>query len=131
MGGHPYDYVVDYDENLQAALDRIRADVFERGQYYGADRRPKSPEAAVKASGETGTRSILDITRVQAKPDFCRAAALTREEMLRYFGTETPTLELVRDTEAFWMDLERGMARCVVVVEGGMKKLLFAGYSFD
>jgi hypothetical protein len=51
--------------------------------------------------------------------------------MLRYFGTGMPSLELVRGTEAFWMDLERGMARCVVVVDGGTKKLLFAGYSFD
>jgi hypothetical protein len=29
------------------------------------------------------------------------------------------------------MDLERGMARCVVVMDGGARKLLFAGYSFD
>lgn len=131
MGGHPYRYVVDYDQDLQAALDRLRADVFRRGDYYGADRKPKSPEAAVKASGDTGTRSILDITKVQAKPDYCRAAPLTRDEMLRYFGTAEPSLALVEDSEAFWMDLERGMARCVVVLDGGGKKILFAGYSFD
>ena len=131
MGGHPYRYVVDHQEDFQAALDRLRADVFRRGDYYGAHPRHKSPEAAVKASGETGTRSILDITRVQAKPDYCRAAPLTREELIRYFGTEEPALSAVEDCEDFWMDLERGMARCVVVTDAGAKKLLFAGYSFD
>ncbi len=131
MGGHSYRYVVGFDQDLQAALDRLRADVFRRGDYYGADPRHRSAEAAVKTSGETGTRSILDITKVQAKPDYCRAAPLTRAELIRYFGTEEPTLATVEDCEAFWMDLERGMARCVVVVDGGTKKLLFAGYSFD
>ena len=131
MGGYPYRYVVDYEPNLQAALDRLRAEVFRRGEYYGADRKYRSPEAAVKASGETGTRSILDITKVQAKPDYCRAAPLTQEELIRYFAAEEPTLAMVEACEAFWMDLERGMARCVVVVDDRAKKLLFAGYSFD
>jgi hypothetical protein len=131
MGGHPYRYVVDYDQDLQAALDRLRAEVFRRGEYYGADPKHKNPEAALKASGETGTRSILDITQVQAKPDYCRAAPLTREELIRYFGTEEPTLATVEDCEGFWEDLERGMARCVVVADGDAKKVLFAGYSFD
>ena len=131
MGGHPYRYVVDFDQDLQAALDRLRADVFRRGDYFGADPRHKSPEAAVKASGDSGTRSILDITKVQAKPDYCRAAPLTREELLRYFATAEPTLAAVEDCEVFWMDLERGMARCVVVTDGPARKLLFAGYSFD
>lgn len=131
MGGHPYRYVVDYDDDLQAALNRLRADVFRRGDYYGADQKPKSPEAAVKAARETGTRSILDITKIQTKPDYCRAAPLTRDEMLRYFGPEEPSLAAVEGCEDFWMDLERGMARCVVVLDGSAKKLLFAGYSFD
>jgi hypothetical protein len=131
MGGHPYRYVVDYEQDLQAALDRLRADVFRRGEYYGADQGPKSPEAAVRASGESGTRSILDITKVVAKPDYCCAALLTRDEMLRYFGTDAPSLAMADDCESFWMDLERGMARCVIVLDDGKKRLLFAGYSFD
>jgi len=131
VGGYPYKYVVDYEPDLQAALDRLRADVFRRGDYYGAEQKPKSPEAAVKASGDSGTRSILDITRVQAKPDYSRAAPLTHDELLRYFGTDEPSLTVVEDCEPFWMDLERGMARCLVVTDAGVKKLLFAGYSFD
>jgi len=131
MGGHPYRYVVDYDDDLQAALNRLREEVFRKGDYYGAERKPKSPEAAVKASGDTGTRSILDITKVQAKPDYCRAAPLTRDEMLRYFGTDQPSLASVEAAEDFWMDLERGMARCVIVSDAGVRKILFAGYSFD
>jgi len=131
MGGHPYSYVVDYDDDLQAALNRLREEVFRKGDYYGAELKPKSPEAAVKASGDTGTRSILDIAKVQAKPDYCRAAPLTQDEMLRYFGTDQPSLASVEAAEPFWMDLERGMARCVIVWEAGVRKILFAGYSFD
>ena len=107
MGGHPYRYVVDYEQDLQAALDRLRADVFRRGEYSGADQKPKSPEAAVRASGESGTRSILDITKVQAKPDHCCAALLTRDEMLRYFRTDAPSLAMVDDCESFgWTSSE-------------------------
>ncbi len=132
MGGHPYQYVVEFRENVQAALDALRLEVFARGEYFGAERRPKTPEEALKKSGETGTRSILDISRVQPQPDYFCAAPLTAEEMLRYFGTETPTVAMVETCDQFWEDLERGKARYVTIYEGGVKaKIFFAGYSFD
>jgi hypothetical protein len=54
MGGHPYQYLVEYDDDLQAALDRLRTEVFRSGRYYGAKRNPKSPEEALELAGETG-----------------------------------------------------------------------------
>ncbi len=132
MGGHPYQYVVDYQEDVQAALDQLRADVFRRGEYYGADRGAKTPEGALKAAGETGTRSILDILHVQDEPDYCCAAPLTSEELTRYFGTDPPTVAMVEGCDEFWQDLERGKARYVVIREGiAPRKIFFAGYSFD
>ena len=131
MGGHPYQYVVPYDDDLQAALDRLRREVFARGAFYGAEQNPKTPEQAVKMTGETGTRSILDIERVKKKPDSCCVAPLTAAELQRYFGTDRPTLQTVETCDQFWEELERGMARCVTVYDGDRKQLFFVGYSFD
>jgi len=131
MGGHPYQYVVEYDDDLQAALDRLRQDVFARGEYHGAERRAKTPEQALELAEETGTRSILDILKVQEEPDYCCVAPLAPDELARYFGTERPSPAAVEACDEFWEDLERGKARCVVVYDGDERKLFFAGYSFD
>jgi hypothetical protein len=132
MGGWPYQYVVPYQENLQAALDGLRKDVFERGAYYGSEARPRTIKEAVKLSGESGTRSILDIERITKAPASCCAAPLTHDEIARYFGGQTPTIKMIEECEDLWEDLERGTARCVVIQEGtGPKELVFIGYSFD
>ena len=36
MGGWPYQYVVPFPDDVQAALDALRADVFAHGDYYGS-----------------------------------------------------------------------------------------------
>ena len=131
MGGEPYQYVVDFNDDLQLALDRLRSETFSKGQFYGAERKPKSPKQALELAGETGTRSILDILKVQDDPDYCCVAPLRPEELERYFGTDRPSAQMVEGSDAFWEDLERGKARCVIVYEGESKKLFFAGYSFD
>lgn len=132
MGAHPYQYVVDYREDAQAALDKLREEVFRSGQYQGANLGAKSPEEALEIAGEDGTRSILDIKRVTESPEYFCAAPVIGSELIRYFGTDKPTLAMVENCEAFWMDIERGMARYVVCHEAGLpRKILFAGYSFD
>lgn len=131
MGGHPYQYVVEYEPDIQAVLERLRADVFREGKYFGSDRKPASPQVAVKQAGDTGTRSILDITKVTSRPDYCCVAPLTPAELTRYFGTELPTVAQVEESDEFWEELERGQARCVVALADGVRKLVFAGYSFD
>jgi hypothetical protein len=131
VGAHPYQYVVEYDEDVQAALDRLRVDVFRNGKFFGAERNPRTPEQAVRQAGETGTRSILDIARIRDKPDYGCASGLTPSEVKRYFGTDRPTAATVEGSDEFWEDLERGKARFVVVYEGEEKKIFFAGYSFD
>src|SRR5262245_21952201 len=132
MGGWPYQYVVPYRDDVQAALDALRADVFARGAYYGADARPRTIREAVARSGESGTRSILDIDRVSRSPGSCRAAPLTPAEVERYFGRVPPTVATVEGCDALWEDLERGQARYVIAYEGGAPAhLVFVGYSFD
>lgn len=74
MGAEPYEYVVDYQFNVKAALEKLRQEVFASGEYNGAERKPKTPEQALELAGGAGTRSILDILRIGPKPDHFVAA---------------------------------------------------------
>jgi hypothetical protein len=132
MGGEPYEYVVDYGSNVQAALEKLRQQVFASGKYSGAERKPRSPEHALELAGADGTASILDIERVADEPDYGVASPLTAEEYDRYFGTDKPDLNQIRECDDLWEDLERGQARYVIAYEGGTPtKIVFLGYSFD
>jgi hypothetical protein len=83
-------------------------------------------------AGADGTRSILDILKIAPEPSYCAAAPLTPDEYHRYFGTERPSLDTVRNSEDLWEELERGMARYVLAYEGDRPtKIVFVGYSFD
>ena len=132
MGAEPYDYTVPYEPDVQAALDKLRRRVFASKEFNGAEFDPPTPEAAFELTDADGTRSILDITRISDEPDFCCAAPLSPEELERYFGTPKPTEAMVRESDDFWEDLERGMARYVILYEGDEPSgIYFAGYSFD
>jgi hypothetical protein len=132
VGAEPYDYTVPYEPDIQAALDKLRRRVFESKEFNGAVFDPPTPEAAFELAGADGTRSILDISRVSDEPDFCCAAPLSVEELERYFDTQKPTKVMLKEADEFWDDLERGMARYVILYEGDEpKEIYFAGYSFD
>ena len=132
MGAEPYEYTVPYEPDIQAALDKLRTRVFESGRFHGAKSKPPTPAAAFEMAGENGTRSILDINRVSEQPDFCCAAPLTLRELKEYFGTDKPTKDLVVKSDDFWDDLERGMARYIILHESNEPhQIFFAGYSFD
>jgi len=132
MGAEPYDYMVPYDADPQAALDRLRAEVFASGRYRGAEENPATPEEALEMMDADGTASILDIMRVADQPDFCAAAPLSDSELEANFGTTRPTVDQIQASEVFWDGIQRGHARYVVVYEGDTpKSLFFAGYSFD
>lgn len=132
MGAEPYEYLVDYDEDIQGVLAELRKQVFKSGEFNGAELNPNTPEEALHAAGEDGTRSILDVMSISDEPQFCAAAPLSPEELQEYFGTDKPTAEAVQDNEDFWENLERGVARYIIIYEGDVpKKIFFAGYSFD
>ena len=132
MGAEPYEYFVKYEDDVQAALDSLRADVFARGAFSGAEFGPATPEEALEMTDADGTASILDIQRITPQPDFFCAAPFTRDELIEYFGTEKPTRADLASGDAFWDDLERGQARYLVLDQGeAPAELYFAGYSFD
>jgi len=132
VGAEPYDYTVPYEADIQAALDKLRQQVFASGDFRGSELDPQSPEEALEMTEEEGTASILDIYRISETPDFCCAAPLSAGELNQYFGTEKPTRKQIADSFDFGEDIERGMARYIILYEGDTpKEIYFAGYSFD
>ena len=69
-------------------------------EALGADKpAPASIEEALEQAGEMGTHSILDIERTSSAAGFGLATPLTRDELLRLFGTESPSVENARRLE--------------------------------
>lgn len=147
MGGHPWFYFVEYEPDVDAALQKLRLREFESGRYNPAVAFPVFPvterspapgaqhgsiEEAFEESDADGTRSILDMERVADESDFQVVAPLARETLLELFGTERPTHELVEESDELFDALERGMGIYVIVYEGERpSEIFFAGYSFD
>ena len=132
MGAEPYEYFVPYERNIQAALEKLRAEVFQSGEFNGAEMGPATPEEALEMADADGTASILDIQRIADHPDYFCAAPLSPKELTQYFGTDKPTRVDVQQSDEFWDSLDRGQARYVVLYEDEQPtELYFAGYSFD
>ena len=147
MGGHPWFYFVEYEPDLNAALQKLREREFMAGRYNPAVNfpefpvRPQSPtpgaqhdsiEEALEDSDADGTRSILDMERVGNVPDYGVVAPLPKEELMNLFGTDRPTRKMVESSGEVFDALERGQGVYVVVYDDGQpSEVFFAGYSFD
>ena len=131
MGARPYKYVVPWQLDLNRALQDLRREVFERGDFRGAEAGFATPEEALDVSAG-GTRSILDITKITEDPGLCAASGFDHEELDYYFGSTTPAVRDIEKNDVVWTDIERGSARYVVAYEGGQPhKIVFLGYAFD
>ena len=99
MGAHPYYYFVEYQSDVESALQDLRQREFQAGCYNPVQPfpdfpiRPDSPAPGAKhrsideareAADEDGTRSILDIEAVSDIPSLCVAAPLGKEELKRW-----------------------------------------------
>jgi hypothetical protein len=146
MGGHPYWYFVKYQEDVSQALNDLREQEFLAGRYNPAMTfidfpltenspapGPKHPsiKAALKASLDDGTRSILDIDRISTHPRSQAANPLHPDTLKALYGTTHPDHKMVEEVE-FLEDVERGHCVYLVIYKDGQPdELLFAGYSFD
>ena len=147
MGGHPWFYFVEYEPDINAALQKLRQREFEAGRYNPAVDFPDFPvneqspapgaqhdsiDDAIEDADADGTRSILDMERVSDEPDFNAVAPVPRQILQDLFGTDRPTREMVEGSEELFDALERGQGVYVVVYEGeSPSEIFFAGYSFD
>ncbi|HZT59418.1 MAG TPA: hypothetical protein VFA21_12480 [Pyrinomonadaceae bacterium] len=147
MGGHAWFYFVEYEPDVNAALQKLREREFRAGRYNPAVWFPEFPvgpnspspgaqhgsiEEALEDSDADGTRSILDMERAADSPDYGVVAPLPADELLRLFGTDKPTREEIEESDELFEELERGQGVYVVAYAGGKpSEIFFAGYSFD
>jgi len=94
-------------------------------------RRPSSIEELVERAGESGTHSILDISKVTARPSRGCAAPLTKRQLKKLFGTTKPTREQLEARLYDLMNLRSPWRASYVVVYRGEKprEICFAGSS--
>ncbi len=147
MGGHPWFYFVDYEPDVNAALQKLRQREFQAGRYNPAVDFPEFPvgaespapgaqhdsiEEALEDADADGTRSILDMEQVADTPDYGVAALLPKEDLMNLFGTDKPTREMIEDSDDLYEALERGQGVYIIVYDGSQpSEIFFAGYSFD
>jgi hypothetical protein len=147
MGAHPYWYAVNYQPEVDEALDELREREFRAGRYNPVmpfidfPITPASPapgaqhetiEEALADSDADGTRSILDILGIADEPDFSVAYPLPAEVLQALYGTAQPSLAMVEGNMDFLEEVERGQCVYIVCYTGGTPtELFFAGYSFD
>jgi hypothetical protein len=147
MGAHPYWYFTRYEEDVEAAMDKLRRREFEAGRYnpampiieFPVDPAAESSGAqhlsiqhAREAADADGTRSILDIEGIGDMIQIGVAARLDEESLEELYETTKPTREMIEGNMDFFEQIDRGQAIYIVVYKGGRPdELFFAGYSFD
>jgi hypothetical protein len=147
MGGHPWFYFVQYQPDVNSALQALRQREFSAGRYnpviwfpefpVGDDSPSPGPqhnsiEEAFEDADADGTRSILDMERVSDTPDFGALSPVPDDVLMSLFGTDRPTREMVEANDELYELIERGHGIYAIVYEGEYpSEIFFAGYSFD
>lgn len=131
MGADFYSVWVANEADPARALAKARAEVLAKGVHRG-EQRPQTPTDALRASGESGTGSILDIEKISAREEAGAANGLDRSELLELFSTEYPTRQAIESCDELVEGIDRGCARYVAAYENGTCiGIVFLGYSFD
>ena len=148
-----WSYWVDYDPDISAALQRLRQDVFQRGDYVSVDSvidagsrliiptsrprpKPATIEELLEQEGDSGTHSILDITSISPKPKRRAISPFPRSLLLEYFHSETPSPSEIGDVYEFG-SLEKFVTKrwqgiyIVAHFDGKPSDIFFAGCSGD
>jgi hypothetical protein len=147
VGASGWHYFVDYQPDLNQALEDLRQRAFADGDYWWAhgglghsaaefENRPTRMEDlfADDRVQEEGTHSILDMYRVVTDggtPDFCSVQPVSAAEAVELTGTGT----LTRDHITAIADLasRRWYGRCAVLHDpaGTPTEIYFWGFSGD
>jgi hypothetical protein len=146
MGGEPWFYFVDYQDDINAALQALRQREFNAGRYNPAEWFPKYPvnpnhapgckhssiEEAMEDADADGTRSILDVESIALARNYGVAAPLDKDTLMDLYGTEKPTRKMIESTFDLFEDIDRGQAIYVIAYEQDQpSEIFFAGYSYD
>ena len=132
MGAEPWQYFVPYEQDTQAALEKLKEREFRAGRFRFSEENPTTIEEAREIADADGTGSILDIDQVGDEPDFGVVVPLSAENLVELYGTAQPTHEMIEANLDFYEDIERGQGIYIVVYKGGKPaEIFFAGYSYD
>ena len=132
MGAEPWDYFVLYEDDIQAALEKLRQREFAAGRYYPSEDKPATIEEAIEMADATGTQSILDIERIADEPDYSVVVPLSTSELIRLFGTDKPTRKMIENDMSFYEGVERGQGVYIIAYKDEKpNEIFFAGYSYD
>ena len=132
MGAEPWQYFVPYEQDTQAALEKLKEREFRAGRFRYSEENPTTVEEAREIADADGTGSILDIDQVGDEPDSGVVVPLSAEYLVELYGTAQPTHEMIEANLDFYEDIERGQGIYIVVYKGGKPaEIFFAGYSYD
>ena len=132
MGADLYFYYIPYQKNVSIALNKLREQVFQSGQFRGSELSPKNMKKAFENMEAEGTGSILDIHTISKTPDYCTASPMSQTNLYKYFGTDKPSREMITNNQAFIFDIERGHAIYIIIFKNNApNEIYFAGLSFD
>lgn len=160
MGASGWAYLVPYQPDINWALQELRQEIFQAGDYYKPtewykrlhemniiDERklnerlkefesipePKTVQELIELRGEEGTHSIIDIEKASSIRDIRVISPLTPQEFADIFGTDKPTREMVEQKAYELRDLrERWEGVYVVVYKDGLPdEIFFIGFSGD
>jgi hypothetical protein len=147
MGSSAYWYFVPYEQDFNSALQKLREREFKLGRYNPVVMFPSFPvttstespgakhstiDEAIEDADADGTRSILDLKEVSEVDDYCIARVISKDELLKYFGTDKPDKLQIENQFDMFNDIERGKGFCIVAYKDGKPdELYFVGYSFD
>ncbi|MET8538397.1 hypothetical protein ABZV67_43610 [Streptomyces sp. NPDC005065] len=146
MGASGWEYYVPYQEDLGAALDALRQEVFEAQDYYWDPwNEDDADEARARPSTihqlwedeqvqEEGTHSILDMERILRPgedPDYGTVQPVQPVEAYRTAGTDRLTRAHVQAIEP--LADRRWFGRCAVLhdAHGRPEEIYFWGFSGD
>jgi hypothetical protein len=158
MGGVYWNYFVPHQDDVSAALQRLRSETFRAGKYsYSRDMpsleeldelpeladeepldKPQTIEELLEQEEESGTNSIIDITHIAHSPEFGAVTPMPPEIVRELFGTEKPTHEMV-EAKRYDLDLVEHSLVCekwqgvyfTVYRNGRPDEVFFAGSSGD
>lgn len=156
MGASGWQYTVPYESDLQAALDRLRDETFQGGDYLwlwegdwvepGEERPRPATMAELLADddvAEEGTHSIIDCPRIvdrvpatdaewSSADYFGAIVPVTRDELIAAVGTDRPLAQHL-DALDEKVACARWVGRCTILYSsaGSPDQLAFWGYSGD
>ena len=150
-----WNYFVSYETDISVALERLREDVFVRGDYkcsvetrapalvahagsssYQAESEsrvrdfpPRSIGELLNRQGRNGTHSILDITSLFPRPRPGAISPFPQSKLFELFGTDTPGREEIE--EAWTLGKiqiclsRRGQGICLIAYRDGHPEEIF------